>query len=48
MLTRHGWSKDSISEDDGISERCYQLRNNTNGCLLGFVRPPDGEEMMWD
>ena len=47
-LTRRGWSKDSIKVGDEISVRCHQLRDNTNGCLLGFVTPPNGEEMMWD
>ena len=47
-LQRRGWEKDSIGIGDEISVRCHRLRDGSNGCLLGFVTPPGGEEKMWD
>ncbi len=47
-LTRDGWRPDSVQAGDRISVRCHQLRDGSNGCLLGFVTPPGGEEKEWD
>jgi len=47
-LTRRGWSPDSVKAGDTIKVRCHQLRDGSNGCLLGFVTPPGGEEKEWD
>ena len=47
-LTRGGWQPDSVVAGDRISVRCHQLRDRSNGCLLGFVTPPGGEEKEWD
>jgi hypothetical protein len=47
-LTRRGWTKESVKVGDTIKVRCHQLRDRSNGCLLGFVTPPGGAEMEWD
>ena len=47
-LTRDGWRPDSVQAGDMIKVRCHQLRDGSNGCLLGFVTPPGGEEKEWD
>ena len=47
-LLRRGWTEDSVKSGDTIKVRCHQLRDGSNGCLLGFVTPPGGEEKEWD
>lgn len=47
-LLRKGWSPESVEPGDHISVRCHQMRDGSNGCLLGFVTPPGGEEKEWD
>jgi len=47
-LQRGGWQPDTIKAGDTIKVRCHQLRDGSNGCLLGFVTPPGGEEKEWD
>ena len=47
-LTRAGVSADSLAPGDRISVRCHQLKDGANGCLLGFLTPPGGEETEWD
>lgn len=47
-LVRRGWSPDSVEAGDTIKVRCHRLRDGSNGCLLGFVTPPGGEEKEWD
>ena len=47
-LLRRGWATDSVKSGDTIKVRCHQLRDGSNGCLLGFVTPPGGEEKEWD
>ena len=47
-LTRRGWSRDDIQPGDRISVRCHQLRDGSQGCLLGYVTPEGGVEKEWD
>ena len=47
-IRRKGWTPDSVKSGDTIKVRCHQLRDGSNGCLLGFVTPPGGEEKEWD
>ena len=47
-LLRDGWSRDDVSVGDDISVRCHQLRDRSNGCLLGFLTPEGGVEKEWD
>ena len=48
QLVRKGWSKESIKAGDSITVRCHQLRDGTNGCLLGYVSIGGGEEKVFD
>ena len=48
QLRRRGWTADSLKVGDTISARCHQLRDGSNGCLLGFVTPPNGVEKLFD
>ncbi len=47
-LERAGVSSETIAPGDKISVRCHQLKDGANGCLLGFLTPPDGVENEWD
>ena len=47
-LRRRGWTEDSVKVGDSISVRCHQLRDGSNGCLLGFVTPEGGVEKLFD
>jgi hypothetical protein len=48
VLARRGWNRNNIKAGDKISVRCYPLRDGSNGCLLGFVKPEGGEEKTFD
>jgi hypothetical protein len=48
QLRRRGWTADSLKVGDTISVRCHQLRDKSNGCLLGFITPPGGTEKIFD
>ncbi len=48
QLRRIGWTEDSVKVGDRIAARCHQLRDGSNGCLLGFVTPEGGVEKMFD
>ena len=47
-LTQKGWTRDSLQPGDKISVKCYQLRDGSDGCLLGFVTTADGVEREFD
>ena len=47
-LRRAGWAEDSIAAGDSISVRCHQLKDRSNGCLLGYVTTEGGEERLFD
>jgi hypothetical protein len=47
-LIRDGWSRDDVEVGDTISVRCHQLKDRSNGCLLGFLTPESGAEKEWD
>jgi len=47
-LERIGVTKESIKPGDTISVRCHVLRDGSNGCLLGFLKAPDGSVKDWD
>ena len=47
-LRRDGWEQDDVEVGDNISVRCHQLKDGSNGCLLGFLTPEGGEEKEWD
>lgn len=37
-----------LKPGDTIKARCHPLRDGSNGCLLGFVKAPDGTVKNWD
>jgi hypothetical protein len=47
-LEQLGWTRDSIKVGDRLSARCHQLRDGTNGCLLGYLTTEGGEERVFD
>jgi hypothetical protein len=47
-LGRQGITADTVKVGDTISVRCHQLRDGSNGCLLGFLTSEDGVEREWD
>ncbi len=54
-LLRNGIGPDDVRPGDRIKVRCHQLRDASNGCLLGFVTPLHGDsargtgvEKEWD
>jgi hypothetical protein len=54
-LKRKGIDKTFLKIGDSIKARCHQLKDGTNGCLLGFVTPTHGDsarghgvEVEWD
>lgn len=48
QLEQIGVSRDSIKTGDRVKARCHPLRDKTNGCLLGFLKAPDGSVKDWD
>ncbi len=36
-LARGGWKHEDVKVGDTIKVRCHQLRDGSNGCLLGIV-----------
>jgi hypothetical protein len=48
QLERAGVAKGYLKAGDTIKARCHQLRDGTNGCLLGFLKAPDGTVRDWD
>ena len=47
-LERVGVTRESIKVGDAIKVRCHPLRDKSNGCLLGFLKAPDGSIKDWD
>jgi hypothetical protein len=47
-LERIGVTRDYIKAGDTIKVRCHPLRDGSRGCLLGFVKTPDGSVKDWD
>lgn len=47
-LRADGWTRDDVQVGDHISVRCHQLRDRSNGCLLGFLTPEGGLEKEYD
>ena len=46
-LRRTGWDLSSFKQGDTISARCHQLKDDSPGCLLGFITK-DGVERTFD
>ena len=47
-LERIGVTKDYVKPGDTVKARCHHLRDGSNGCLLGFLKGPDGTVKDWD
>ena len=47
-LERIGVARGYLKAGDAIKARCHPLRDGTNGCLLGFLKAPNGEVKDWD
>ena len=47
-LERIGVTKEYIKPGDTVKARCHQLRDGSNGCLLGFLKARDGSVKDWD
>ena len=54
-LENNGITKDTLRVGERAKVRCHRLRDNTNGCLLGFLTPLHGDasrghgvEKEWD
>jgi hypothetical protein len=47
-LEKIGVTRESIKAGDNVKARCHPLRDGTNGCLLGFLKTPDGTIKNWD
>jgi hypothetical protein len=47
-LEKVGVTRDSVKPGDTVKARCHQLRDGTNGCLLGFLKAKDGTIKDWD
>jgi hypothetical protein len=48
QLERRGWTKEMLKVGSTIGVRCHQLRDGSNGCLLGFITPEGGVEKIFD
>ena len=48
QLAVNGVTRDTVHVGDAISARCHQLRDGSNGCLLGYLTGQDGIERQWD
>lgn len=51
----NGIKREDVRVGDTIKVRCHRLRDNSNGCLLGFITPMHGDaarghgvEKKWD
>jgi hypothetical protein len=47
-LEKVGVTRESLKAGDRVKVRCHPLRDKTNGCLLGFLKAPDGSIKDWD
>ena len=47
-VTRRGWTRADVAPGDTINVRCHQLRDFSQGCLLGFVTTEGGLETEFD
>jgi hypothetical protein len=47
-LEKMGVTRDYVKAGDRVKARCHPLRDKTNGCLLGFLKAPDGSVKDWD
>jgi hypothetical protein len=41
-------TRDYLKVGDTVKARCHPLRDGSRGCLLGFLKAPDGSIKDWD
>jgi hypothetical protein len=47
-LQRIGVARGYLKAGDLVKVRCHPLRDGSRGCLLGFLKAPDGTVKDWD
>ena len=47
-LQRIGVTPDFLKPGDTVKARCHHLKDDSNGCLLGFLKASDGTVKDWD
>jgi hypothetical protein len=47
-LLKQGWTREMLKAGDTISVRCHKLKDDSPGCLLGFITISDGKERIFD
>jgi Family of unknown function (DUF6152) len=47
-LERIGVTRDYLKPGDAIKARCHPLVDGSSGCLLGYLKGPDGVVKDWD
>ena len=47
-LERIGVTRGYLKAGDAIKARCHPLRDGSGGCLLGYLKGPDGVVKDWD
>jgi hypothetical protein len=48
QLEKIGVTRGHLKPGDVVKARCHPLRDKSNGCLLGFLKGPDGTVKDWD
>ena len=48
QLRRQGWETSMIKAGDTLTARCHRLKDDSPGCLLGFITVSDGVERKFD
>jgi len=48
LLRKAGFDKDAVKVGAQVTVRCHQLRDGSNGCLLGTMTVPAGKELVFD
>ena len=48
QLEKMGVTKGYLKAGDTVRARCHVLRDGSRGCLLGFLKGPDGSVKDWD
>ncbi|MEE2638828.1 MAG: DUF6152 family protein [Acidobacteriota bacterium] len=47
-LEQVGIMRDYVQPGDAVKVRCHPVVDGSNGCLLGFLKAPDGSVTDWD
>jgi hypothetical protein len=47
-LEKIGVTREYLKAGDAVKARCHRLRDGSTGCLLGYLKGPDGVVKDWD